>query len=65
MDIRSFVLNSEISILVYDSDLTHELIAEQERYFSRSRKLELAEWQNRSYGQQLSQNVCRLLSPLL
>ena len=65
MDIRSFVLNAEISILVYDSNLTRELIAEQQRYFARSRKLQLSEWQGRSYGQQLSQNVCRLLSPLL
>jgi cardiolipin synthase len=65
MDIRSFVLNSEISLLAYDSEITKELIAEQHRYFARSRELKLAEWKGRSYGQQLSQNVCRLLSPLL
>jgi cardiolipin synthase len=65
MDIRSFILNAEISILVYDQTLTRELIAEQQHYFARSRQLQLTEWKGRSYGQQLSQNVCRLLSPLL
>lgn len=65
MDIRSFVLNAEISLLAYDSGVTNELIAEQQRYFARSRELSLEEWQRRSYLQQLSQNVCRLLSPLL
>jgi len=65
MDIRSFVLNAEISILVYDSGLTKKLITEQQHYFTRSRQLQLAEWNSRSYSQQLSQNICRLLSPLL
>jgi cardiolipin synthase len=65
MDIRSFVLNAEISLLIYDRQLTGELIQVQERYFARSRMLDLAEWRRRSYLQQLSQNVCRLLSPLL
>ncbi len=40
-------------------------MAEQQRYFQRSRELILEEWRQRSYVQQLSQNVCRLLSPLL
>ncbi|MFN6208213.1 MAG: cardiolipin synthase [Planctomycetota bacterium] len=65
MDIRSFVLNAEISLLAYDRQLTEDLINQQKRYFSRSRELQLSAWRRRSYLRQLSQNVCRLLSPLL
>jgi cardiolipin synthase len=65
MDIRSFVLNAEISLLAYDRQLTEDLINQQKRYFSRSRELQLSAWRQRSYLRQLSQNVCRLLSPLL
>lgn len=65
MDIRSFVLNAEISLLVYDREVTQEMHKFHERYFDRSRVLTLTEWQQRGYLPCLSQNIARLMSPLL
>ncbi len=65
MDIRSFVLNAEISLLIYDRQVTGQLIQEQQRYFERSRQLTLEEWNQRGFFARFSQNLCRLVSPLL
>ncbi len=65
MDIRSFVLNAEISLLVYDQGVTRKLQEEQARYFARSRTLDLEAWRQRGFWPRLSENVCRLVSPLL
>ena len=65
MDIRSFVLNAEISLLAYDQDVTRKLHDEQDRYFAQSRGLDLELWRQRGFWQRFSQNLCRLLSPLL
>lgn len=65
MDIRSFVLNAEISLLVYDRELTQQMHKQHERYFHRSRVLTLEEWQQRGFLPELSQNLARLMSPLL
>jgi cardiolipin synthase len=65
MDIRSFVLNAEISLLIYDRQVTGKLIEQQQRYFKRSRRLTMEEWDERGFFPRFSQNLCRLLSPLL
>jgi cardiolipin synthase A/B len=65
LDIRSFVLNAEVMLMIYDSGLTARLAAEQERYFANSRLLTLAAWEERSFGRKVVQNLARLLSPLL
>jgi cardiolipin synthase len=65
MDIRSFVLNAEISLIVYDPAFTIQLHAEQDRYFRGSRLLTLQEWQQRSFAARFTQNLARLMSPLL
>lgn len=65
LDIRSFVLNAEITLLFYDQGLTRALHAEQERYFAGSRLLTLAQWRQRSLPARVVQNLARLLSPLL
>jgi cardiolipin synthase len=65
MDIRSFVLNAEISLLIYDRDASLQLQSEQARYFSRSRELTLAEWEQRGFWPSFTQNLARLISPLL
>ncbi|MBL8794517.1 MAG: cardiolipin synthase [Planctomycetia bacterium] len=65
MDIRSFVLNAEISLLCYDQEVTRQLHKHQERYFARSRALTLEEWTQRGYLPRLTQNLARLMSPLL
>jgi cardiolipin synthase len=65
LDIRSFALNAEVMLMVYDRGVTARLAAEQERYFANSRLLSLAEWRQRPFGRKVAQNLARLLSPLL
>ena len=65
MDIRSFLLNCEISLMIYDPAVTRQLQQEQSRYFARSRVLTKEEWDQRGYWAELTQNTARLMSPLL
>ena len=65
LDIRSFVLNAEVMLVIYDAGVAARLAAEQARYFANSRLLTLATWGQRSFGCKLAQNLARLLSPLL
>jgi cardiolipin synthase len=65
LDIRSFALNAEVMLMIYDCGVAARLAAEQERYFANSRLLTLAAWQQRSFGRRFAQNLVRLLSPLL
>src|SRR5262245_24186335 len=65
LDIRSFALNAEVMLMIYDRSVTGRLAAEQERYFAHSRLLTLSAWEERSFGVKVVQNLARLLSPLL
>jgi cardiolipin synthase len=65
LDVRSFALNAEVMLLIYDAGVAARLAAEQERYFAGSRSLTLEEWRQRSFVRKFSQNLARLLSPLL
>ncbi len=65
LDIRSFALNAEVMLMIYDQGVTARLAAEQERYFANSRVLSLSEWRRRPFGSKVAQNLARLLSPLL
>src|SRR5262245_5341317 len=49
MDIRSFQLNAEISLLVYDAGVAGKLRTVQERYFAGADVLTLAEWEQRPF----------------
>ena len=65
MDIRSFELNEEVSLLVYDAELAARLRREQERYVEGAEWLTKAAWSQRSRTRRLAQNLARLMSPLL
>jgi cardiolipin synthase len=65
LDIRSFALNAEVMLMIYDSGVARRLAAEQARYFADSRLLSLAEWRRRPFRRKLAQNLARLLSPLM
>jgi cardiolipin synthase len=65
IDIRSFFLNAEILLVIYDPGVTTRLAAEQQRYFENCRLLTLEEWNRRSLVRKVVQNLGRLLSPLL
>jgi cardiolipin synthase len=65
LDIRSFVLNAEFSLLFHDREVTARLRVEQERSFANSDLLRLDEWQRRSFMEKFIENLVRLMSPLL
>jgi cardiolipin synthase A/B len=65
MDIRSFALDSEVSLLVYDAKVVQAFEAVQERYFARSREVSKAEWSRRSPFRKVAQNTARLADSLL
>jgi cardiolipin synthase len=59
-DIRSFALNAEVTILVYDPATAASLAAIEEAYFRGSTLLTLEEWRKRPRWVQLAENVARL-----
>jgi cardiolipin synthase len=65
LDIRSFALNAEVMLMIYDEGVAARLAAEQERYYGNSSLLTLEAWRQRSFAVRFMQNLARLLSPLL
>jgi cardiolipin synthase len=60
MDMRSFSLNLEISVMVRSADFVADLREVEQSYRSLSRELTLDEWMNRSRASATLDNVMRL-----
>ncbi|WP_062116972.1 cardiolipin synthase [Aureimonas sp. AU40] len=65
MDRRSFELNSEVTLIAYSEDVVRDLRAIEDDYRFKSHRLRLEEWSRRGFFVQLTENVTRLISPLL
>jgi cardiolipin synthase len=65
MDIRSFQLNAEISLIVYDRQFVTALRAMQEGYLAAATELTLAQWRKRSGLTEVLQNTARLVDSLV
>jgi cardiolipin synthase len=65
MDIRSFALNAEVTLLCYDPRVCAKLAAEQERYFRDGAWIDPIAWDRTALPRQVAWNLARLLSPLL
>ncbi|HMF13657.1 MAG TPA: phospholipase D-like domain-containing protein, partial [Gemmataceae bacterium] len=65
LDIRSFALNAEVMLMLYDPGVAAQLADEQEHYFAHSRLLSLEAWSERPFRSKFAENLARLLSPLL
>ena len=65
LDIRSFALNAEIVVLIYDTNVCKRLAVEQQRYLRDGEMLELDRWRQRQPMVKVAENLARLLSPLL
>jgi cardiolipin synthase len=65
MDIRSFALNAEVSLLAYDSEVVARLKNVWEGYMAGGRALDIATWSHRPVPRRLLQNVARLADSLL
>src|SRR5262249_12314540 len=65
MDLRSFQLNAEISLLVFDPQVAAAVHAVQERNFAQAELLTLEEWRKRPALARISQNLARLVDSVL
>jgi cardiolipin synthase len=65
LDIRSFALNAEIMLLVYDEAVAHRLRAVQDRYLAGSEELALDAWRARPLWRKVAQNTARLVDSVL
>ncbi len=66
-DIRSFFLNFECSLFIYDDDFASQMRFLQTSYMGAgvSKELHLDEWRHRPLRQRFVQNVAQLAGPLL
>jgi cardiolipin synthase A/B len=65
MDIRSFALDSEVSLLVYDEKVVAAFEVVQARYFAQSREVSAEAWSRRPLLKRVAQNTARLADSLL
>jgi phosphatidylserine/phosphatidylglycerophosphate/cardiolipin synthase-like enzyme len=65
LDLRSFELNFEVSLIAYDHAFSAAVRALQRVYESRSRKLDLDAWRARPRARRLLENAVQTMSPLL
>lgn len=65
VDLRSFQLNEEVSLLLLDENSARALADVQRGYIEASDKLQLEEWRKRSRPMMILENLARLVSPLL
>ena len=65
LDLRSFELNFELALLVFDSDFASEVHFLQSDYIERSERISLATWRERAFVRRLVDNAAKLVAPLL
>jgi cardiolipin synthase len=65
LDLRSFWLNYEVALYIYDADFSTALRGLQQSYIAESHRLDPDEWAQRSVREQFLENAFRLASPLL
>ena len=65
MDMRSFYLNMEVSMAIYNRTMTQQILTCQHEYLRQSEPLQCDRWQQRSFGAKFLDNAIRLFSPLL
>jgi cardiolipin synthase len=65
LDVRSFALNAEIVVLLYDAGVCASLAREQARYLRDGQMLDPASWSKRQAVLKVAENLARLLGPLL
>ena len=65
LDIRSFWLDFEVTLGVYDPDFAERLLALQDTYIGKSVAVDLQIWRQRPGKERFIENLARLASPLL
>ncbi len=64
LDMRSFQLNLEVTLICYAPDVVADLRHVEARNLSRSKAVNLAEWETRSTREKLFENISRLTAAL-
>ncbi|MDH3329673.1 MAG: phospholipase D-like domain-containing protein, partial [Desulfobulbaceae bacterium] len=65
LDMRSFWLNFELTLFVYNKDFTTQLRAVQQKYIRSSQLLDRKHFDQRSFLLRLKENCALIVSPLL
>lgn len=65
IDIRSFALNAEINLVLYDRDVVRRLREIEDRRLANSDRLTLEDWRKRPVTVRVLQNIARLADSLL
>ena len=65
LDVRSFWLDFEVTLGVYDSDFAQRLLALQDKYIRNATAVDPQTWQKRPNKERILENLARLASPLL
>jgi cardiolipin synthase A/B len=65
LDVRSFSLNFELALLVYDTDFASELHYLQSEYLEQAERLTREAWEGRGVVRVVGDHVARLVTPLL
>ena len=65
LDVRSFWLDFEVTLGVYDPDFAQRLSALQGKYIEDSIPVDSQSWQQRPVTERFIENLARLASPLL
>jgi cardiolipin synthase len=65
LDMRSFWLNFELTLFIYDRQFTRELRAVQETYIQGSQLLDRQDFEQRSFMLRLKENCALIVGPLL
>ena len=65
IDVRSFELNAEVSVVMYDKNIAIQLFSIQEEYIAESDVVEREKWEQRPRMQKIASNLARLADALL
>jgi cardiolipin synthase len=65
LDIRSFWLDFEVTLGVYDPDFARRISALQDKYIQKAVPLDRQVWSRRTRRERFYENLARLASPLL
>ena len=65
VDMRSFYLNLELTLVIYDAATNATLWQETDSYLPDSQPLDLERWEKRPEWHKLTENILRLASPIL
>lgn len=65
LDMRSFWLNFEVTLFVYDGDFTDELRRQQRKYLKESNAISVTQWRERPWVERFADNIAQLAGPIL